>query len=477
MRNNKILQCLTVALATVSLFFASCEDGVSDIGNSLSPSEATIHVDSLYFNLNASVIEAPAFESRSAYTLVGSIRVPEYGALDCSYVTQFLPAESLQIPDTITPEKIDSVKIILSVPKTYVTGDTLAPQQLKVYELTKQLPSDITPEFNPEGYYDPAKPLATQSYTLSGYSYNDSTYTATSSVQISSQLPVEEGRRALEAYRNNPEIFVWPELFAKEFFPGIYVTPSFGKGCIAPVQNTSVFAYYPVTTTKTELDEEGVAQVVKVQVADSVCLFSTAPEVLSSVNISYRPSAALEEMIADGKSIITTPGGYTVSFTFPALDILKNFWEAEQDLGVINNMIFSIPAHSVKNDYGLGMAPSLLMVKTSELEDFFAEGRLPDNKTSFTSVYSAEDNTFTFKSMRQYIVDLQSKGADGITADDVEFTLVPVTLSTEDYNDPNTGAAVTAVTAITPYIIMPTMAELETEKALVVFTFSNQVLN
>lgn len=475
MKINKIYLCLTVAFATVSLFFASCDDDMSGIGNSITSSEVHINVDSIAYRLNARTIEAPAFESRSAYMLVGSIRIPEYGALDCSYVTQFLPAENLNLPDSITNQDIDSVKMILTVPKAYVSGDTLSPQQLKVYSLDKPLPTDITSNFNPEGFYDPASPLAVKSYTLSGYTFNDSTFTSAKNVQIKADLPTSLGREIVKKYKEDPDLFVWPEKFA-EYWPGVYITPSFGKGCISPVQNTSIFAYFPQTVMTTETVEDGSTQVVYKQVADSVCLFTSAPEVISSVNINYTPSDNLKDMIAEGKSIITTPGGYTVQLEFPAVEILQEYWKEEYDLGVINNMIFSIPAKIATNSYGLGLPPALLMVKTTDADTFFSEGKLPDNKNSFTSLYSAEDGSYTFNSMRQYIVDLKNKGEDNITKEDVEFTLIPVTVSTEDYTDPSTGNKVTVVTSVIPYIIMPTMAELDTENAVVVFTYSNQTL-
>lgn len=471
----KLLSYLAVALATVSFFFASCQDEVSGIGDSLTNSEVTINVDSITYNLHASAIEAPAFETRSGYNLLGSIRVPEYGTLDCSFVTQFLPAESLNLPDTITSANIDSVKMIFSIPKRYITGDTLAPQQLKVYSLNKPLPENISADFNPEGYYDPEDLLSTKSYTLSGYTYKDSTYSSANTIQLKTQLPLEMGKEIVDAYSTNPNIFVWPQEFAK-YWPGVYVTPSFGKGCIAPVQQTSIFAYFPQTKVTSEKDENGESQIVYKQVADSVCLFTTAPEVLSNVNLSYTPSENLQKMVSDGKSIITTPGGYVVKFQFPAKEILEAYWADEYELGVINNLIFSIPAKLINNSYGLGIAPSLLMIKTSEMETFFTEGKLPDNKSSFASVFSSDTNSFVFNTMRDYIVDLRAKGEENITDDDVNFTLIPVALTTEDYTDTSTGALVTVVTSVVPYIIMPTMAELDTENALIVFTYSNQVL-
>lgn len=467
---------MTVAMATVSLFFTACEDDVSQIGNSLTTSEVSINVDSLTYNLLARTIEAPNFESKSDYALLGSIRVPEYGALDCSYVTQFLPTETLNIPDTISPADVDSVKIQLAIPRNYITGDSLAPQQMKVFSLTKKLPQDIASNFNPEGYFNPNAPLAVKSYTLSGYTYNDSSYLSANTLRIKAELPVEFGREVFQAYKDDPDLFVWPQKLAEKW-PGVYVTPSFGKGCIAPVQNTSIFAYYPKTVMVSEKDNEGNSTLVNKTVADSICLFTTAPEVLTSVNINYEPSDNLKNLIAEGKSIITTPGGYAVSITFPAREILEEYWKDEYNLGVINNLTFSIPATMVKNDYGIGMPPALLMVRTADMETFFSDGKLPDNKTSFTGIFSAEDNCYSFNSMRQYIVDMRAKGEGNIEDADVDFTLIPVTISTEDYTDSSTGSLVTVVTNITPYIIMPTMVELDTENVRIVFTFSNQKLN
>lgn len=471
-----ILPLATVALATVSLLLTGCEDDVSQIGNSISSAEVSINIDSVTYKLKARTVEAPDIDLAANYTLLGSINVPEYGSLDCSYVTQFLPAENLTIPDTITPEKIDSVKMILSVPKVFITGDSLAPQQLKVYDLERQLPSDLTASFDPEGYYDSSAPISTKSYTLSGYTYNDTTYTSAQIIPVSIKLPLEKGRDLYAKYLEDPEIFVWPELFA-QYWPGVYIAPSFGKGCVAPISSTNVYLYYPATEKTTTTDSDGNTVVENKIVPDSLCVLASAPEVITDPIIKYTPSANLESMIADGKNIITTPGGYTVSFSFPAREVLEEYWKGEYDLGVINNMVFTLPAKAVNNSYSIGVAPALLMVKTSEVESFFSEGRLPDNKSSFYSLYSSDAEGYTFSSMREYIVDLKAKGEDNITEEDVDFTLIPISATTEDYTNPSTGALSSVITSLSPYIVKPTMTLLETDNAKVVFTYSNQTLN
>ncbi|MCH5213576.1 MAG: DUF4270 family protein [Muribaculaceae bacterium] len=475
MRNN-FLYSVTVAIAAVSLFFTACQDEVSSIGGSITSSEVTINIDSLEFQLDAKTIQAPAFESRSAFTLLGSINVPEYGELNCSYVTQFLPAESFQIPDSITPALIDSAKIILSIPKPYITGDTLAPQQLTVFDLTQQLPSDISADFNPEGYYNASAPLAKRSYTLSGYEYTDSSFIASSTVEVPVALPKQRGQELYAKYLSDPEMFVWPQDFA-EYWPGIYTAPSFGKGSIAAVQQTSVYLYYPYSARVTSTNEDGETVVTYEQRADSTCVLTTAPEVISNVNINFTPSKQLDGLIAQGKSIITTPGGYAVSFRFPAEEILSTYWSGEYDLGVINNMVFSLPAKPISNAYGIGVPPALLLVKTSEMDAFFAEGKVPDNQSAFYSSYSSDAGSYTFSSMRDYIVNLKNKGLAAITDDDVDFTLIPVQVTTEDYTDPTTGVASTQVTSAVPFILRPTMVELDTQAASIIFTYSNQTLN
>lgn len=475
MKNN-IKSSLTVALAAVSLFFLGCEDDVSNIGSSITSSEVSIHVDSVVYDIHGRSVKAPSIESKSAFTLMGSVSIPEYGDLQCSYVTQFLPAESLDIPDSISGAEIDSVKMILSAPRNLVTGDTLVPQQLKVFSLTKQLPADINASFNPSGYYDPSTPIGTKNYSMRGMKFNDTTFLENSNVSIDVRMPIQLGREVVDTYHENPDVFVWPEKFSK-LWPGVFVEPTFGRGCVYAVSSTKIFAYYPQSIAVAEKDEEGETQIVYKEIPDSVCLFTTAPEVLSSVNMTYTPSAKIENMVAEGKSVITTPGGYVTSIRFPAREVLEEYWGQEYELGVIDNLLFSIPAKPVTNGYGIGMPPSLLMVKSSEVDSFFAEGRVPDNITSFYSYYSTDDKGYSFSSMRRYIVNLRDKGEENITAEDEEFTLVPVSISTEEYTDRNTGEVVVAVTNVLPYIVKPTMVELDTQNAEIVFIFSNQKID
>lgn len=457
------------------LGLVGCDDDLSGIGSSIFSSEVDINVDSRTYSLMSSTVDAPSFATRSDYTMLGMIDVNDYGRLECSYVTQLLPAESVSLPEDVTPEDVDSVKLILTMPRSSFTGDSVAPQQVTVYPLTKSLPDDISYTFNPEGYYDSSAPLGVRTYTLSGTSQTQTTYSTSSTVDVMVHLDRSIGVDVLQAYADDPGLFTWPADFAKKY-PGLYVTNTFGSGCVAAISSSKVWVYYPVPTYETVTDDDGNETVQEVAKADSICVFSSAPEVLSSINVSYQPAQQLRDMITSGRHIITTPGGYVTRFRFPAREILAEYWSSEYNLGVINNLTFSIPASVIANKYGIGVPPTLLMVKTSELDEFFSEGKVPDNKTSFYSIYTSSAAAYEFNSMRQYIVDLRAKGEENITDDDLDFTLVPVTIRTDEMQISGSTTTQTVVTSVTPYVIRPSMVELFMEKAEIIFTYSNQII-
>lgn len=453
---------------------SSCQDEVSGIGSSLFEGEVAVKVDSLTLNLDAKSIERPTFDPRSGTTLLGSLNTPEYGSLKCAYVARLLPAQQINLPDSITPADVDSAKVYLAFTRSSVVGDSLAPQQLKLYKLTKQLPDAPASNFNPAGYYNPADLLGMRNYTLSGLSLTDSAFTKLVNIPVTIPLTKEWGAHWLQQYRTNPSIFEWPQTFAQSF-PGIYVEPSFGRGCIGSIAFTRFFIYTHHRAKKNVM-VDGVSTPTWYDVKDSTCLFSTAPEVLSSNIVHYTPSQRLRDMAQAGKCIITTPGGYVTQFTFPAKEVLKGYWADSKHLEVINSLTFSIPAARIANAHGISVPPQLLMVKRSELDAFFADHKIPDNKTSFYASYSKSTGTYTFSNMRQYLIDLAAKGGDNISAEDTDFVLVPVTLATETItNSDNTTT--TVVSKCLPYTVQPTMTTLEMGRTTITFTYSTQKFN
>lgn len=459
------IQHILFAIAATSMLTA-CEEGLNPIGGGLVENNVEIVVDST-FVLTAESENVEVFDTRSTTNLIGQISVPEYGNLKSSFVAQLMCAAANPIPDSIGKERIDSVKLIMKVATGDLTGDSLAPQQLTAYKLTKRLPADITNNFDPTGYYDRSKPLGRRSYTLAQLAPNDTiSLLSKSFVSIPMTIDTSLGREIYSDYQKHPEIFQWPESFA-EYFPGIYVEPSFGKGCIANITQTDIYFFYHYRATETKMID-GVPTKIEVVVKDSVSVLTVAPEALSSNNISMEPSQSLQQLVADGNVIITSPGGYHARIKLPISDILTRYKENRTLLSVVNSLELELPVSSVKNDYSIDVAPTLLLVPTKDVESFFAENKIPDNVSTFYATYNSTDRAYKFAQLRQLIMELLNDTSKD-PADYSDYTLIPVSITLD-----NNESQYIIVTGCTPFIDRPTMTQLNLSKAKIRFTYSKQ---
>lgn len=467
---------IATVLAALAFILASCQDDVSTIGGSLSQGEVAISADTIVANLDSESIYLENFDGRNITKLLGRINVPEYGSLSCAFVAQMMCATQMNVPDSISVDRVDSLRLVLSVPRGSLTGDSLAPQQLKVFRLTKQLPSDISSTFDPEGYYDPSSPLGVRSYTVSNIAKGDSAIKNESFVRIPIQMPLSLGREIFTMYRENDPVLQWPSTFNK-YFSGIYVEQNFGNGCIANVTKAEMYTYWNYKVTKREMQPDSTySDVVHIK-RDSICLMAYQPEVLASNVIDFKISDYIKNLVDNGSRVLTTPGGYIASFKFPVEMLIERYREQNSALSVVSSLKFELPAEAISNDYGLNVAPNLLMVKKSEYEAFFAENRIPDGLTSFYAPFNAETASYSFSGMRSYFLNALAKYDSGeLTDDDMVFYLVPVSVLTESVND-YYGNTSTYVTRCQSYIERPTMTLLHTDKARLMFTFSSQTVD
>lgn len=477
----KIKKIATIASSLlIAVGFASCDDTVSTIGGTLVQNEVNIVADTLVadtvgLNFDAVSEYSEEFDARASSKLLGRLNVPEYGSLECSFVSQLMCATKMNVPDSIKTNDVDSMRIILTVPRGSLTGDSLTPQQLRVYGLTKELPKNIASNFNPEGYYDSARPLGERGYTLSALAMSDSLFNLATGIYIPIKLPQEMAKQTFDAYRDpeKSKLFAWPQTFAKKY-PGVYIEQNFGNGCVGLISSMRFYLYWHYTQeTKKKKEGSDEYETIKVTKRDSVCLFASQPEVLSSNRITYKVSDYLKGMAQSGKTIITTPGGYMVKYRFPIQQIMNHYGDKIGRQTVVSKFGLEIPAAVVKNDYGLTAAPHLLMIKRSEYKDFFAQNKIPDGKTSFYAPYSETNKSYTFSGLREYLIDMIAK-RNGIKEEDVDFVLIPVIIGTEDVSNPYTGATVTYVTKCSHYIGRPTMTELDLKKSKVFVSFSRQ---
>ena len=196
---------LFISIITLfTVIFTACDNEVNNIGGSLVNDNLEIDIDST-FVVEGKSIENLRIQSRTVTQLLGSISSKEYGTFSSEYITQFMCANKI---DTVgvSAEDIDSLIVVLNIPKGDIVGDSLIPMGLEIYPLTKQLPSPIYSDFNPEGYYDASKKLSSQIYKCNVAGEND-TVKAYESRYVYAKLPVEIGRELYRKYKQNPELY------------------------------------------------------------------------------------------------------------------------------------------------------------------------------------------------------------------------------------------------------------------------------
>lgn len=453
----KSLSKIFALILATSLF--SCDDS-SSIGSSITQEEVEIIVDST-FTITGKTVESERIQSRTLTQLLGKINANGYGELSSDVVTQFMPAGVI---DTVgvTANDIDSIKLILQIPNGGYIGDSIAPMGLKVYRLNKQLPSPIFSDFNPEGYYSKTDFIGSSTYSANALGYNDSIKKLPyRSIYI--DLPISLGKEFFNKYKESPSIYSNPIEFAN-FFPGIYITNSYGSGRVIKITNSQVKLYYHKTVTMEETGKDSTYYKVG-------NYFAVTPEIITNNNIHFNISEQLSSQIKSGDNILVAPTGTNVEISFPTQDIVNKYNNNKGNLSVINSLTLEIPVSKIKNSYNITPPPYVLMIKKSHVDDFFANSEVTDNENSFYAVYNSEKNCYQFSDMRSYIINMVNK--DEITEEDSQFVIIPVSVNTE-----NTSAysSTVFISDIVPYVETPVMAKLLLNQAKIKFTFSKQTV-
>ena len=192
-------------------------------------------------------------------------------------------------------------------------------------------------------------------------------------------------------------------------------------------------------------------------------------------------SEELKQRAQSGETMLIAPTGYDVEFNFPAREILRRYQENSGSLAVVNSLSLSIPAIEIENDYGLTPPPYVLLVKKKDKDKFFAGTQINDNLSSFYASYNSTTKSYTFSSMRDYILDIIKKGE--ATEEDEEFVICPALVSFYVNSNSNYysyyygyNTTSTQVSSITPYVTEPVMATLDFSNAKIKFSYSKQTL-
>lgn len=401
---------ILIGLGVGITILSGCNDDLNLVGSTIQPDgdRMSVHVDT--FQMQAKTILMDSVYARTTNGLLGEFHDPLYGDVKSDYICQFYCPEDFKFRHEPIDKRIDSVdfKILYS---SWI-GDSLTPLRAQVYLVTKELERDFYTNFDPEKYCDMTQSLGMQTYTAHDNSVPDSVryyknasgeYTFYPSVTI--RMPKEFGQKFYDETIQNPATFKDQDAF-NEFFPGLYVTNTYGSGNIIKVDYSSISIYYRYNV------KGSAGQDSAVYASET---FNVTKEVLQ---LNRFKNTDLETLLNDTVAYLKTPAGVYTQLSIPAQDIAERI-----DERVINEIPLTIKALPQEQwQWALTAPANLLLIPKDSLSTFFINNKIEDSNTAYRADYSSSTRTYAFGN----IANLMQEHIKNNPEKDMELLLIPV---------------------------------------------------
>ncbi|GHV20804.1 hypothetical protein FACS189428_0300 [Clostridia bacterium] len=419
------------------IYLAGCDDAIDQVGMGIQPDGNKVIVFDDSLDITSITLKDPVLYAKSIYGLLGNFYDKDYGELKAGYICQFYPDAGFG-----TKENMDSIvsvdSIQLKILYTTYVGDSLSPMEVSVYPVRKEtpLPQDYYTNLNPSDYCSMDKLLGKQAYTARDLNISDSlnqaNITANNYKLVSVDLPKGLAQQFYEEYQKADHgAYASPAAMA-DFFPGVYVKPTFGSGCILNVEKTDIIIYY---TRRYETTDT--LQVVHSDTRVQTSVLEVTKEV---IQLNQYTGSNEEKLLnpADEKNMyLKTPAGIFAQLTIPITEIKQKIGNRK-----FSNVRLSIEAEP-KEDWeyaldfpGMGTASSLaltrsklLLIEPDSIKRFFEEKKTADGQTSFFTTFNKTTYSYTFDNISNVIQYAIDKGFDKL-----ELRLVPVQVAYYEYS-------------------------------------------
>jgi hypothetical protein len=396
----------------------ACNDTMGRVGADTQPDEDKISVFDTTLQIEARTIQVDSIYAKTINGLLGEYYDPSYGTMKGSYICQYYPSIGFFYLDSIVDNKIDSVQLNISYS---FLGDSLAPMELTVYPVIKQLDKHYYTNTDPDDYCDLRNPITKYSYTARNLNISDSAMIASGyTYYISVPLPVEFGQEYLDKIRNN-ELKSVDEFL--EFFPGTYITTTFGTGSMLAVNYTEILLYYSRKTTLKDINGND-----SIAIRVSNAAFAVTKEIIQLNTFkNTNPSFLLEN---NPDSIyLKSPAGVFTELTIPIKEIVKGIGKKKFSSVVLslsayerNKWEYSLPFPGIGQMGSSYYKSKLLLIEPDSVKNFFEQQKIADNKTSFSTVFNSSTYTYNFNNIANVVQNAIEKAPDK----DLKLWLIPV---------------------------------------------------
>lgn len=395
------------------------------------------------YQLTTRSVALDSVKANSTTCFLGNITDPETNAdITADFVAQFYTFEDYAFPsksqmmgmldgkDQKGVVQCDSIDVKLYYSSYY--GDANNPMKLEAYLLNPAniLSEDSTYYTNQdftEYILAGSSPVASRVFTPTDYNDDEALQGSTAyAPNVHMRLSRQVGQSMLEKYYENPDYYHNSYTFIRNVMPGLYFRTSGGRGTMLKLYVSTMNLYFHYYDEKEDSVFTGMAR------------FSATPEVIQSTRFK---NGNMELLLNDNTcTYLKTPAGIATEMTLPVDEVFANE-HASDSISMASVTLTRYNKH--QDDYQLGTPSELLMVRKQDYNRFFREGRVSDNRTSYTTTFSSSYNTYTFTNIARLISYCRNEKASkskeqGISEEEWErqnpdwnkVLLIPVTTST-----------------------------------------------
>ena len=410
----------------LGIIYMSCDDTVGRVGLGIQPDDDKVSVSDTTIFIEARTIEVDSLYAKTVNGLLGELYDPSYGVIKSSYICQYYPSVGFPYLDSIVDNKIDSVRLNISYYSFF--GDSLAPMEVTVYPVVKALGNHYYTNVDPKDFCDLNNPLGKYAYTPRNLNISEETLLENLFYYISVPLPVELGQNYLDKVLEG-ELKTTTDFL--KFFPGTYITTTFGTGSMLPVERTSVVLYY---TRNTMLQDVNGDDSLATRVSNAV--FTVTKEIIQLNKFENKNPDFLYEDNPD-KTFLKSPAGVFTELTIPIKEIAKGIGKKkfssvnlslsayprdEWSYSLLFPGMSSSPTPATDGSGSGGYSSKLLLIEPDSVANFFEMKKKADGKTSFTTQFNSSSYTYDFNNIANVVQNAIDKAPDK----DLKLWLIPV---------------------------------------------------
>ena len=410
---------------TACLALNSCDDETGSLGISTMPSADQSYTSQAVYSVFTRSVAADSLAAFTSDCFLGRVTDPETNSTTtANFIAQFATLENDDLPAFSAMHKEDGLvvadSVILNLYIKSYYGDSVNSMKLGVYELDsanvlpegENLYTNITPEDYVSMKADAVKKET--SFAVADFDIDDTIrYASSYSKNIRITLPAEYGSRILRLYYEHPEYFKNSYSLIHHVMPGFYFKILGGNGTLVNIDISTLTIFFRYTSNdKTYVGVKRVAATSEV------------------IQCNYFENRNLQPLLkAEGYTFVKSPMAIFTEIELPVDSIYLNH---KNDSINSAKLVLQRYNNNEPSGYALPTPSKLLMVRKSELHDFFEKRQVPDNKTSFISDFSATYNSYTFSNIANLISHL-NKNRDANDPDWNKVVLLPVNTNTNSF--------------------------------------------